>query len=72
MTRNPNYDPFTPEEVLDEIGRWQRGELAAKDSPVVQAWLDMAWAMSVPGWKNSFITATPWMFFDSTWWMPAM
>jgi len=27
----------------------------------------MAWAMLVPGWKNNFIKATPWMFRDSTW-----
>ena len=32
----------------------------------------IAWAMSVPGWKYSFIRATPWTFFDSTWWMPVM
>ena len=37
--------------------------------PTVSA---MAWAMSVPGWKYSFISDTPCVFFDSTWWMPLM
>src|SRR5262245_11246998 len=37
--------------------------------PTVSA---MAWAMSVPGWKYSFMSETPWTFRLSTWWMPPM
>src|SRR5204863_5532694 len=32
----------------------------------------IAWLMSVSGWKTSFMSETPWMFFDSTCSMPVM
>jgi hypothetical protein len=35
--------------------------------PTVSA---IAWAMFVPGWKNSLMTAVPWIVFDSTWCNP--
>ena len=35
--------------------------------PTVSA---IAWAMSVPGWKYSFIRDMPWTLRLSTWWMP--
>ena len=32
----------------------------------------IAWLISVPGWNISFISDTPWMFFDSTCSIPVM
>jgi hypothetical protein len=36
------HAPFSRQDVIDQVRRWQAGELKTQDSPIVQKWLEAA------------------------------